>query len=96
MIRNIGCLVLVSLGLSATALGEPEFHPVRVVRPFPVIKDAAVVENGRSQEFVRDEELVLGVALGGVSRAYPINQLTQPTREIINDRLGGNAIAATW
>jgi hypothetical protein len=32
----------------------------------------------------------------GESRADPINMLTGPQREIINDRLGGRAIAATW
>ena len=45
---------------------------------------------------VRDGELVLGVTVGGASRAYPINQLTRPNREIFNDALGGVAIAATW
>jgi hypothetical protein len=32
----------------------------------------------------------------GKARAYPINMLTGPRREIINDELGGKAIAATW
>jgi hypothetical protein len=40
--------------------------------------------------------LVLGVTIGKASRAYPINMLTNPTREIINDKLGGKNIAATW
>ena len=46
--------------------------------------------------FVKDEELVLGVVVKGEARAYPINMLTSPRREIINDKLGGQAIAATW
>ena len=41
-------------------------------------------------------ELVLGVTVGKESRAYPINMLTGPSREILNDTLGGQAIAATW
>ena len=32
----------------------------------------------------------------GQARAYPINMLTGPSREIINDVLGGVPIAATW
>ena len=40
--------------------------------------------------------LVLGVTVGEESRAYPINMLTGPSREILNDALGGRAIAATW
>jgi hypothetical protein len=39
---------------------------------------------------------VLGVSIGDQSRAYPINMLTGPRREIINDELAGHAIAATW
>ena len=43
-----------------------------------------------------DNELVIGVEIDGQARAYPINQLTGPSREIINDVLAGTAIAATW
>ena len=43
-----------------------------------------------------DDELVLGVVIDGKARAYPINMLTGPTREIINDELSDVAIAATW
>jgi len=39
---------------------------------------------------------VLAVTVGEQSRAYPINMLTGPEREILNDTLGGRAIAATW
>jgi hypothetical protein len=45
---------------------------------------------------VNDADLVLGVVVGDAARAYPINMLTGPSREIINDTLGGRAIAATW
>jgi hypothetical protein len=45
---------------------------------------------------VAASELVLGLTLGGAARAYPINMLTGPQREIVNDELGGRAIAATW
>lgn len=39
-------------------------------------------------------ELVLGVALGGEARAYPLTILS--AHEIVNDRVGGTAIAVTW
>ncbi len=74
---------------------ELEYSPRKVV-PFairaitdPKIADAADVD-------ISAAELVLGVTINGKSRAYPINQLTGPHREIINDELGGVAIAATW
>lgn len=42
------------------------------------------------------KELVLGVVVGKQARAYPINMLNGPSREIVNDELDGRAIAATW
>jgi hypothetical protein len=38
----------------------------------------------------------LGIALEDQARAYPINMLTGPRREVINDTLAGREIAATW
>ena len=72
------------------------FQPRRVVRSFPAIVMPVAIPADRIIDQVRDEELVLGVTIGNVARAYPINMLTRPTREIINDKLGGRAIAATW
>ncbi len=45
---------------------------------------------------IQPDELVLGVVIDGNARAYPINMLTGPQREILNDELAGHAIAATW
>ena len=73
-----------------------DFNPVQVVRPFKAIINAPTVGAIDAKKFVQDDELVLGVEINGKSRAYPINMLTQPTREIINDTLGGKKIATTW
>jgi hypothetical protein len=72
------------------------FSPFQVVPPFPAITNAPVVAGNTISGEVTENELVLGVELNGEARAYPINMLTGPDREIINDRLGGVAIAATW
>lgn len=72
------------------------FRPLRVVKEFPAIKDVPVLSADEVDGQVRDSELVLGVVVGGEARAYPINMLTSPRREIINDNLGGRPIAATW
>jgi hypothetical protein len=40
------------------------------------------------------DELVIGVSIGGESRAYPIRPLR--FREIVNDELGGVPILVTW
>ena len=41
-----------------------------------------------------DEQLVLGVALDGEAKAYPISVLN--SREMVNDELAGTPILATW
>lgn len=75
--------------------GEVAYMPrVVIKRPLPAITNVLVVQAADAN--VEEHELVIGVEVNGDSRAYPINQLTGPRREIINDRLGGVAIAATW
>jgi hypothetical protein len=44
--------------------------------------------------FVHPDEPVIGVAIGGDVRAYPTWLLN--AHEIVNDRVGGRAIAVTW
>jgi hypothetical protein len=41
-----------------------------------------------------DEELVMGVDLGGGAKAYPISVLR--SREMVNDELAGIPILVTW
>lgn len=95
---SIAVLLASVLAAPDTASAEEKrgFTPRRVVREFPPIKDPQVIAASKVKTQVRDNELVLGVAIGKAARAYPINMLTGPAREIINDTLGGRAIAATW
>jgi len=87
------CLAIASPGLAQT----PEFRPQVVIpRAFPAIKDAPVITVKEADRLLAEQELVIGVVVNGKARAYPINMLTGPQREIINDSLGGRAIAATW
>jgi hypothetical protein len=72
------------------------FRPVQVVPPMPAITNAKFINADRVNKQVTDQELVLGVVINKQARAYPINMLCGPQREIINDRLGNRAIAATW
>jgi hypothetical protein len=73
------------------------FNPRVVIRrEFPPITDAPVISAREAVGKVDNAELVLGVQINGQARAYPLNMLTGPSREIINDTLGDTAIAATW
>jgi len=41
-----------------------------------------------------DDELVMGVAIDGEAKAYPVGPLN--SREMVNDELGGVRILVTW
>lgn len=73
-----------------------EFRPTQVVPAQRAIVNAPVMAAQDVKDQVTGKELVLGVVVKGEARAYPINMLTGPSREIINDTLGNSAIAATW
>lgn len=84
-----------------TVPDHKKFSPRRVVSEFPPIQDPVLIkgansEGANSEDKIHPSELVLGIEIEGESRAYPINMLTGPHREIINDALGGRSIAATW
>ena len=92
-------LVAVSMviGLASLEGGEqPVFNPHTLTKPFPPIENVPFLKASQVKKQVDDEELVLGVAIKGRARAYPIDMITGPDREIINDVLSGHAIAATW
>ncbi len=73
------------------------FQPKTVIpRAFPAIKDVPVATAAEAEGKVQGSELVLGIVVGEEARAYPINMLTGPQREIINDVVGQTPIAATW
>ena len=91
-------VLLASLGAAGigTVGAAEKFTPRQVVPPFEAIVNPQTAKANDASDLVRGPELVLGVVVGDEARAYPINQLTNPTREIINDTLGDRSIAATW
>ena len=95
MRSGLALLLLFPAALLGTVSAE-EFRPRKVANAFPAITKPRIVTVGEAGRFVEADELVLGVVSGKEARAYPLNMLTNPTREIINDRLGGRVIAATW
>lgn len=83
------------LVLASTVTDPDRYEPRQVLRrPIRPITDPVIVAARETD--TAGNELVIGVVVNGAARAYPINQLTGPQREIINDVLGGTAIAATW
>lgn len=85
------------------AMDDPAIEGIDGFRPtqalsgaMPSIIAPPLLTEDQASETIRDDELVLGVVVNGQARAYPINMLTGPDREIVNDVLGERAIAATW
>ena len=80
----------------ATQGTDASFNPTTVIaKSFLPIENAKFVDAGEPNH-INEQELVLGIEINGQARAYPINMLNGPSREIINDELGGVPIAATW
>lgn len=73
-----------------------EYRPQPVLEPLPAIVRPPAISAKEAENRIASNELVLGVEINGAARAYPINMLTGPKREIFNDTLGGRQIAATW
>lgn len=100
VLRVVSVFALLVLHCEFASLTAQEtdrlFTPRRIVPPMPAIVDAPIVSAEQIGDRVSDNELVLGVVIAGEARAYPINMLTGPRREIINETLGGRDIAATW
>lgn len=102
-IRVWPALVLLTAPMAASPTSDAWGQQTATVRYAPrkvipigmrPITDAKIVTADEAE--IADNELILGVEIAGQARAYPINQLTGPTREIFNDTLAGTPIAATW
>ena len=92
-----GALALAFCGLPLVAQDrDPDFRPRRAAARFPLITEFPVKPVREVADALNPIELVIGVTVGKEARAYPVNMLTGPQREILNDRLGGKAVAATW
>ena len=75
---------------------DPDLEIVTLLPPdaIPAIDDPAIVSAAAADEQLRANDLVIGVSLGGEHRAYGAAFLSG--HEIVNDMLGGRAIAVTW
>lgn len=80
----------------AITFNASDYDPQTVVRQFPPIIKPPHVALEEANKLLSPNELVIGLEINGEARAYPLNMLTGPSREIFNDELGGQSIAATW
>jgi len=59
----------------------------------PALSNPAFVK-ADEVSFLKDSDRVLGVAVKGAAKAYPVKILNW--HEAVNDRIGGYAILASW
>ena len=72
------------------------FYPISVVDEPPVVSGFEVLTAADAEMLILPDELVLGVEIDGESRAYLMNMMTGPDREVFNDSIAGHPIVVTW
>ena len=76
---------------------EPGDYEIVTLLPFdaiPSIDEPRFYDVDQANQEYEDHELVIGVAVEGEARAYPIDLLSR--HEIVNDTIAGHPIAVTW
>jgi len=101
---QLAVIVVVTVSSAAAAGGremevafEHDGDPVyRVLPPgrIPAIEDPRLVDGKKADRQMAPEEPVFGLVVGDEARAYSLWQLDR--HEIVNDRIGEAALAATW
>lgn len=75
-----------------------DLRPEEIVTVLPKDAIPAILspsfEEGNRASWLKGNDAVVGVEMGGDSRAYPVPTLSR--HEIVNDRVGGIPIAVTW
>ncbi len=61
---------------------------------FPLNVEPEIVP--ADQAPIGDDDIVMGIVVNGEARAYPVNYMNGPYNEVVNDELGGEAIAPSW
>lgn len=76
--------------------GDPDLEIVTLLPPdaIPAIDNPRFVTAEEADRQLTLSDLVIGVSIGGEHRAYGAAFLS--AHEIVNDTLGGRAIAVTW
>ena len=60
----------------------------------PAVLDPEFVDAAQADEWLEDDDLIIGVSINGDSRAYSVPMLS--AHEIVNDVVGGEPVAVTW
>ncbi len=99
MKHTLSLLLILSFLLSVPHfLSAADLRPEEIVTILPKDAIPAILspsfEEGSKVSWLKGKEVVIGVEIGGDSRAYPVPLLSRV--EIVNDTVGGIPIAVTW
>jgi hypothetical protein len=90
-----GSVPTVPLAATNVRIDDPNEYVYQQLLPFDGIRPIYEPEFANAADApLLDEELVMGVDLGGEAKAYPISVLR--SREMVNDELAGIPILVTW
>ena len=81
---------------SAVRGRSPLLEPPEGLQRVPSARPFQAVTAQEAGSAIADDEFVLGVEVDGNARAYPLNMLGNPGREVVNDTLGGRPVAVTF
>ena len=86
-------LTALLLAIPAHCLGQDkEIHTVLPIDAIPAIFSPSFLPADKAE--VHNDSPMIGVSIGGEHHAYSMVLLN--AHEIVNDTVGGRAIAATW
>ncbi len=87
-------LMIVLIAAAALAAPEDEIRTLLPKDGIPSIDDPKFATATEADKFMKPDEMVIGVNIGGDRRAYSVPLLS--SHEIVNDVVGGRKIAVTW
>ena len=103
-VLTLGYLIFRQLGydtrdVEVVDLETQEARDFRIVSvlprdAIPAISDPKFVPASTAATWMQDAEQIIGLEVGDVVKAYPINMLSR--HEIVNDVVGGVPLAVPW
>ena len=96
--RSAVVFLISILGFTATPIRAADLRPEAIVTVLPKDAIPAILsptfDEGQKVSWLGPRDRVVGVEIGGDSRAYPVAILSR--HEIVNDKIGVIPFAVTW
>ncbi len=93
MVRNPSGAVLQASGAAFDPIRADEIQSILPEDAIPALVHPTYATAAQTSD-IRPGELVIGVAINGDARAYPLATLS--AHEIVDDDIGGQHLAVTW